>query len=113
MRTLIIVPTHDEAENIGALLDRLDEHVPQADVMVIDDASTDDTRQIVKERAAVEPRISLVERAEKRGLGDAYTHAFRLGLERGYDALVEIDADLSHDPAVLPMMLELADRGIP
>ncbi len=112
MRTLIIVPTHDEAENIGALLDGLDEHVPDADVLVIDDASADGTRQIVKERAAVDPRISMIERAEKRGLGDAYTHAFGVGLERGYDALVEIDADLSHDPAVLPTMLDLTRRGI-
>lgn len=112
MRTLIIVPTHDEADNIGALLDRLDRHVPEADVMVIDDASTDDTRQIVKERAASDPRITLIERLEKRGLGDAYTHAFGLGLDAGYDALVEMDADLSHDPAVLPTMLDLTGRGI-
>jgi glycosyltransferase involved in cell wall biosynthesis len=112
VRTLIIVPTHDEADNIAEILDRLDQHVPDADVMVVDDASTDETRQIVKERAAADRRISLVERPDKRGLGDAYLYAFGLGLDAGYDAMVEIDADLSHDPAVLPTMLDLAARGI-
>ncbi len=112
MRTLIIVPTHNEAANIAEILDRLDHHVPGADVMVIDDASTDDTRLIVAERATADRRLRLVERPDKNGLGDAYKHAFRLGLAEGYEAMVEIDADLSHDPAVLPTMLDLAERGI-
>lgn len=112
MRTLIIVPTHNEAENIEQILDRLDEHVPTADIMVIDDASTDGTRELVRAHMTDGGRLRLVERDERRGLGDAYTHAFRLGLAEGYDALVEIDADLSHDPAVLPIMLGLAEGGI-
>lgn len=112
MRTLIIVPTHNEADNVAEVLDRLATHVPSADVLVVDDASTDDTRAIVKQRCADDSRVSLVERADKCGLGDAYLHAFALGLESGYDALVEIDADLSHDPAVLPTMLDLTRRGI-
>ena len=112
MRTLIIVPTHNEADNITEVLDRVATSVPDADVMVIDDASTDETRRIVERRASCDPRVTLVERAAKRGLGDAYLHAFRLGLDAGYDALVEIDADLSHDPAILPTMLDLARRGI-
>jgi dolichol-phosphate mannosyltransferase len=112
VRTLIIVPTHNEADNITEVLDRLAAEVPEADVMVIDDASTDDTRRIVKERCALDRRVSLVERSTKRGLGDAYLHAFGLGLDAGYDVLVEIDADLSHDPAVLPTMLDLTRRGI-
>ena len=112
MRTLIIVPTHNEAANIAEVLDRLDEHVPDADVMVIDDASTDDTRAIVRARMQGHPNLRLVERDRKNGLGDAYLHAFRLGLDDGYEALVEIDADLSHDPAVLPTMLAVAEHGI-
>lgn len=112
MRTLIIVPTHNEAANISEILDRIRSNVPDADVLVIDDRSTDDTRRLVHERAAVDERIRIVEREVKRGLGDAYLHAFAIGLDEGYDALVEIDADLSHDPAALPMMLDLADRGI-
>ncbi len=112
MRTLIIVPTHNEAGNISTILDGVRHHVPDADVLVVDDASTDDTRAIVSELTTGDARLRLVERDEKRGLGDAYVHAFRVGLAEGYDAMVEIDADLSHDPAVLPMMLDLAERGI-
>ena len=112
VRTLIIVPTHNEAANISEILDRLDTHVPGADILVIDDASTDETRAIVTQRAAGDERLRLLCREEKRGLGDAYLHAFRIGLDEGYEAMVEIDADLSHDPAVLPTMLDVASRGI-
>lgn len=112
MRTLIIVPTHNEAANISDILDRLEQHVPDAHILVIDDASTDATRSIVAERAATTPHLRLVERETKRGLGNAYLYAFAIGLDEGFDALVEIDADLSHDPAVLPTMLDLTARGI-
>ena len=112
MRTLVVVPTHDEADNIAELLDGIDEHVPDADILVIDDASVDDTRTIVRDRPDFATRIRMVERDEKRGLGDAYVHAFAIALADGYDAVVEIDADLSHDPAVLPTMLDLARREI-
>lgn len=112
MRTLIIVPTHNESANITEVLDRIRASVPEADVLVIDDQSTDTTRQIVHQRIEHDPQLRIVERDVKRGLGDAYLHAFRIGLDEGYDALVEIDADLSHDPAVLPTMLALADHGI-
>jgi len=112
VRTLIIVPTHNEAANISEILDRIREHVPDADVMVIDDQSTDDTRALVRSRADTDNHVRLVEREVRRGLGDAYLHAFRIGLDEGYEALVEIDADLSHDPAVLPTMLSLAEHGI-
>jgi dolichol-phosphate mannosyltransferase len=112
VRTLIIVPTHNEAANISEILERIRSEVPEADVLVIDDRSIDDTRRIVRERAEVDEQVRIVEREVKRGLGDAYLHAFAIGLDEGYDALVEIDADLSHDPVVLPTMLDLADRGI-
>jgi dolichol-phosphate mannosyltransferase len=112
MRTLIIVPTHNEAANISTVLDEIQRHVPDTDIMVVDDASTDDTRLLVHKRIAAGERIEIVERNEKRGLGDAYLHAFRLALAAGYDAVVEIDADMSHDPAVLPTMLAVAERGI-
>jgi glycosyltransferase involved in cell wall biosynthesis len=81
-------------------------------VLVVDDGSTDGTREIVRDAMATDFQLRLVERDRPRGLGDAYLHAFRLGLAENYDALVEIDADLSHDPSALPMMLELAERGI-
>lgn len=114
MRTLIVVPTHNEASNIGDLLDRLDSHVPDVDILVVDDASTDATRSLVQHRVAgSDGRVRLLERPDKRGLGDAYRTAFAIAADEGYDAVVQIDADLSHDPAVLPIMLAVADQGIP
>jgi dolichol-phosphate mannosyltransferase len=119
VRTLIIVPTHNEAANICELLDQLDAHVPDADVVVVDDDSSDSTRALVRERmddagrTDGAARLRLIERPEKRGLGDAYREAFRLALDEGYDAVVQIDADLSHDPAALPVMLAVAEQGIP
>ena len=112
MRTLIIVPTHNEAANVARVIERIRDAVPSADVMVIDDMSTDETRAIVRELARDDDHVRLEPRDVRRGLGDAYLHAFAIGLDEGYDALVEIDADLSHDPADLPMMLDLAERGI-
>jgi dolichol-phosphate mannosyltransferase len=111
-RTLVVVPTHDEADNIAELLDGVERHVPDADVLVLDDASTDATRPVVREKMASNRRLRLIERDEKRGLGDAYVHAFAIALDEGYDVVVEIDADLSHDPSVLPMMIGLAEAGI-
>lgn len=110
LRTLVVVPTHNEAANIQQILGRLHEHVPAADVLVIDDASTDDTRALA--RAALRQNDRLVERDLKQGLGNAYRHAFQIGLDEGYDLLVEIDADMSHDPAVLPTMLSVAGHGV-
>ncbi len=112
MRTLIIVPTHNEEANIASVIERIRDAAPAADVLVIDDMSIDGTRPLVAEIAASDRNVRLETREVKRGLGDAYLHAFAIGLDEGYDALVEIDADLSHDPADLPMMLDLADRGI-
>jgi dolichol-phosphate mannosyltransferase len=112
IRSLVVVPTHNEADNIGRLICELRAVLPTIDVMVVDDASSDDTRQTVRELAGADPGLRLVERDTKRGLGDAYLHAFGLAVAEGYDAVVQLDADLSHDPAVLPMMLDLADRGI-
>ncbi len=110
-KTLIVVPTHNEADNIATLLDGLDVHVPDADVVVVDDVSTDATRSLVRSVAATHPNVRLVEREQRLGLGSAYVHGFGLALAEGYDLVVEIDADLSHDPAALPAMLAVADLG--
>ena len=95
VRTLVVVPTHNEADNIGQLLDRLEVLVPHVHVLVIDDASTDATRDLVRERIAAGRDLRLVERATKNGLGDAYREAFRIGIADGSELLVQIDADLS------------------
>jgi dolichol-phosphate mannosyltransferase len=112
-RTLVVVPTHNEGENIEQLLDALALRVPGADVVVVDDASTDATRELVRARLGDGSALRLVERSSKRGLGDAYREAFASGISQGYELLVQIDADLSHDPAALPLMLAIADQGIP
>lgn len=112
-RTLIVVPTHNEAANITTLLEQLHVYVADADVVVIDDASTDATRALVRARMDGTEHLRLIERPDKRGLGDAYREAFKLGIADGYDLLVQIDADLSHDPSALPLMLAVAERGIP
>lgn len=112
MAVLIVVPTHDEADNIVGLLERVRAAAPEADVLVVDDCSTDDTRALVESAAERLGQIRLEARDHKGGLGDAYVHGFRIGLAAGYEALVEIDADHSHDPAELPLMLEIARRGV-
>lgn len=120
MRVLVAVPTYDEAANIDPLFDLLDQYVPGADVVVIDDGSSDGTPDLVRRRAAIAPdasdrtdrTIRLVERDGKQGLGTAYRCAFQLAIADGYDAVVELDADLSHDVSVLPTMLSVAEHGI-
>ncbi len=109
---LIVVPTHNEAANIVSMLERVRRHQPDTDVLVVDDASTDDTRALVRSAMDADPHLRLVERSDKAGLGDAYLYAFGFALAEGYDTVVEIDADHSHDPSVLPLMLDVADRGI-
>jgi glycosyltransferase involved in cell wall biosynthesis len=112
MRTLVVVPTHNEADNIVGLLAKVRHHVPDVDIMVVDDASTDATRSLVRQSMEGDARLRIVERDNKSGLGDAYLHAFGLAIDEGFDAVVEIDADHSHDPSVLPTMLDVAAHGI-
>ena len=106
MRALVVIPTFNEAESITEALDRALAADPRVEVLVVDDASPDGTAKLVLDRAADEPRIHLMERSGKQGLGAAYRAGFGWGLERGYDALVEMDADLSHPPERLPALLD-------
>ena len=104
-RVLVVIPTYDERENLDAILDRLGTAVPAADALVVDDASPDGTGKLADERAAADARVHVLHRAGKEGLGPAYIAGFRWGLERGYDAFVEMDADGSHAPEELPRLL--------
>ncbi|WP_353651220.1 polyprenol monophosphomannose synthase [Nakamurella sp. A5-74] len=104
-RVLVIVPTYNERENLPLVLDRLRVAVPDADVLVVDDGSPDGTGEIADQRAAADDRISVMHRTEKNGLGAAYIAGFGWGLDRGYDILVEMDADGSHPPEHLPRLL--------
>lgn len=109
--TLIVVPTYNEIESLEAILGRLRQSVPQADVLIVDDSSPDGTGQLADRIAAADPAITVLHRVEKDGLGRAYLAGFAMALAAGYSYVVEIDADGSHDPAELPAMLQLAEGG--
>jgi dolichol-phosphate mannosyltransferase len=96
---LVIVPTYNERDNIVALLDRLLALPYGLEVLVVDDNSPDGTSDLVEQRKAVEPRIHLLKRAGKLGLGSAYVAGFRYALSQGAQYVFEMDADFSHDPA--------------
>lgn len=111
MRTLVVMPTYDEALNIVEALNRVRAAVPQADILVVDDNSPDGTARLAQAAAQELGQIDVLERERKDGLGNAYRAGFKLGIDRGYDRLVQIDADLSHDPAALPSLLAQLDAG--
>ena len=110
-RVLVLLPTYNELENLPLIMERIRAAVPDADVLVLDDNSPDGTGELADEMAADDPRIQVLHRTGKEGLGKAYLAGFAWGLERGYDALIEIDADGSHPPEVLPRMLEVAGEA--
>ena len=111
MKPLIVLPTYNEAENIVEVLDRAREAVPEADVLVVDDGSPDGTADIAERWGALHGGLSVLRRGDKSGLGSAYRAGFAIGLDQGYDALIEMDSDLSHDPAALPALISAVDSG--
>lgn len=110
-KVIVVMPTYNEIENIAAIIGRLRQAVPRAHVLVVDDSSPDGTGQRANELAAQDPGVSVLHRAKKEGLGKAYLAGFAVALDRGYDYIVEIDADGSHDPTDLPAMIRLATAG--
>jgi len=112
VKPLIVLPTYNEAENILEVLDRVREAVPEADVLVVDDGSPDGTADLAEEWSRAHGGgVSVLRRPGKAGLGSAYRAGFAQGLALGYDALVEMDSDLSHDPAALPALISAVDNG--
>jgi dolichol-phosphate mannosyltransferase len=105
---LIVVPTYNERENLPRLLDRIHEVLPAAHVLVVDDGSPDGTGAIADARAAADPRVQVLHRTGKLGLGTAYIAGFKWALARDYEYVFEMDADFSHDPEALPRFLEAA-----
>ena len=100
-RMVVVVPTYDEAENLEWIAERLLLAVPATDLLVVDDGSPDGTGAIADRLAARDPRVSVVHRSTKAGLGAAYLHGFAVALDRGYDVIGEMDADGSHQPEQL------------
>jgi glycosyltransferase involved in cell wall biosynthesis len=111
MKTLVVVPTYNERANIAEVIDRLFDACADCDLLVVDDSSPDGTGTLVEELARTRPQIHLMNRMVKQGLGTAYIAGFRWGLERGYEAIVAMDADLSHDPGAVPRLLDALDNA--
>jgi len=110
-KTLVIIPTYDEADNIEPIVARLRAAVPQAEVLIADDNSPDGTGDIADKLAAKDTAVHVLHRDAKEGLGAAYLAGFDWGLEHGFDVLVEMDADGSHQPEQLPTLLKALEHA--
>lgn len=110
-KALVIIPTYNERENIHAVIERVLGTDPRLEILIVDDNSPDGTGNIVAEESARNPRLHLMRRAGKMGLGTAYRDGFGWALERDYEYIFEMDADFSHDPAHLPLFLEAAQTA--
>jgi dolichol-phosphate mannosyltransferase len=108
---LVIIPTYIEAENVADVLAQVRAAVPDAHILVVDDGSPDGTADLAQEVADELGQIEVLRRAEKTGLGPSYRAGFAWGLERGFTVLIEMDADLSHDPSVLPQLIAAVTEG--
>jgi dolichol-phosphate mannosyltransferase len=106
MRPIVIIPTYNEAADIETVLDAVLQHAPSADILVVDDNSPDGTAALVVAHRAFPERIFLLSRLEKDGLGAAYRAGFAWALDRDYDAIVQMDADLSHPPDKIPELID-------
>jgi dolichol-phosphate mannosyltransferase len=110
-KTLIIVPTFNEIDGLERIVTRIREAVPAADLLVVDDSSPDGTGDLADRLAEADPGMRVLHRAGKNGLGQAYLAGFELALGEGYEFIVEMDADGSHDPESVPAMLAIAEGG--
>src|SRR6478672_11286245 len=110
-KTLIVTPTYNEKENLPRFVDAVRNAAPEADLMIVDDASPDGTGAIADGIAAKDPQVRVMHRAGKLGLGTAYAQAFAKGMAEGYERFFEMDADLSHDVKYLPDFFSALDEG--
>jgi len=110
-RVLIVMPTYNERQNLEIMAGRIRESTPDADLLVVDDNSPDGTGDLAEKLAEADPHVHVMHRTEKAGLGKAYLAGFSWALERGYDVIVEMDADGSHRPEDLPRLLAAVADG--
>ena len=110
-RLLVVVPTYNERDNLAALVEAVHRSAPEADLLVVDDASPDGTGALGDEIGARDPRVKVLHRTGKLGLGTAYVEGFRRALSEGYDVVCEMDADHSHDPGYLPRFMAAIEAG--
>jgi len=111
MKTLIIIPTYNELDNLRTLLQEIFSCVPNIDILIVDDNSPDGTGQLADEISGENPHVHVLHRAGKLGLGTAYIAGFKYAIERNYDAAFEMDADFSHDPRYLPDFLKAIENA--
>jgi dolichol-phosphate mannosyltransferase len=112
VRVLVVLPTYNESENIERVLRAVRESLPDAGILVVDDGSPDGTDDIAERVGKEIGGVDLLRRGAKSGLGSAYRVGFGWGLERGWEAFVEMDSDLSHDPAALPSLVAPLELGV-
>jgi dolichol-phosphate mannosyltransferase len=110
-RVLVVTPTYNERDNLEAFVGALHAAQPEAHVLVVDDASPDGTGRIADRLAGRDARVRVLHRSGKLGIGSAYLEGFRRGLDEGYEVLVQMDTDLSHDPRYLADFLREIERG--
>lgn len=111
MRVLTVIPTYNEKENLPVVVERLRKAAPEVDILVVDDNSPDGTGQIADDMATKDPQIHVLHRTVKDGLGGAYLAGFDWGLAEGYEILIEMDADCSHQPEQLPSLVRAVEAG--
>jgi dolichol-phosphate mannosyltransferase len=110
-RALVVIPTYNERVNLPLIVPQILQQDRRLEVLVVDDNSPDGTGQLADELAAADPRIHVLHRPGKAGLGKAYLAGFRWALDRGYDLIFEMDADFSHDPKFLPEFLRAIEHA--
>ncbi|MCO4753402.1 MAG: polyprenol monophosphomannose synthase [Bacteriovoracaceae bacterium] len=110
-KSLLIIPTYNEIDNIQRMLDTIDELYPDLNILILDDGSPDGTADVVKKKQASKPNLHLIERQAKLGLGTAYITGFKYALERDFQFVFEMDCDFSHDPADIQRLLEAAQTN--
>ena len=112
MNSLVVVPTYNEVDNLPGIVESIIEHAPRTHILIVDDNSPDGTGALADELSQAQPeRLFVLHRARKEGLGQAYVEGFRFALDRGYDVIVQMDADFSHDPKYLPAFFEAIETN--
>lgn len=110
MKDIVVIPTYNEVDNVGPMIEALGESVPDAHVLICDDASPDGTGQVVAKIAQSNPGVFLSPGPPKGGLGPAYIRGFRWAIEKGYDRIAQMDCDFSHDPKIVPVLFRALDE---
>jgi dolichol-phosphate mannosyltransferase len=112
MNSLVVVPTYNEIDNLPGIVESILEYAPQTHVLIVDDNSPDGTGALADQLSQARPeQLFVLHRPRKEGLGQAYAEGFRFALERGYDVIVQMDADFSHDPKYLPAFFEAIETN--